>query len=387
MRRLFVVLVNVFLFVNFFRAIAGREESISKLWEPLLSVNSKCRRFVQVVGNNDGLGDQLERMFVALTLAWRHRDDGVTLALSDDFGKHSMHGSGYLNVMKGVFGLPMDKIRRASAIMEKFKPTMINMEGTKFGEYMTHKRKFTDDTPCDTITVVDIFDACGGHWCPLLWLEQISEGLGELLPETYARNGGYCRRYNMAGASSQLNVVWHIRVFDHVSASHTCRSCKPGYFSGLDTFVGAAVADLNNRSTRAGGVMLTRKDIVVHREVKSTISQTDVLQPLKNATRIHSEDLKEVLCTLANADLLVTTGSSLPATLVYFLPKHRPVVLEEARLTNDAYLFGTNPHKSFPYFPFKHAMPPGRSFHMLNGQPDQNVTEAAIAEALVAFMK
>ena len=63
------------------------------------------------------------------------------------------------------------------------------------------------------------------------------------------------------------------------------------------------------------------------------------------------------------------------------------LVLEEARLTNDAYLFGTNPHKSFPYFPFKHAMPPGRSFHMLNGQPDQNVTEAAIAEALAAFMK
>ena len=157
---------------------------------------------------------------MALTLAWRHRDDGITLALSDNFGKHSIHGSDYVNVMKNVFGLPIDKIRQSSSIHEKFKPKVINLEESKFRDYMTSKRKFTDDAPCDTITLVDIYDACGGQWCPLLWLEQIFEGLGNLLRETYLLNGEYCKRHDGAAASSHLNVVWHIRTFDHAHATH-----------------------------------------------------------------------------------------------------------------------------------------------------------------------
>ena len=149
----YFVLAQIYLTLCIPQLLAWEEDSISKLWKPLLTVNSKCRRFVQVVGNNDGLGDQMERFFMALTLAWRHRDDGITLALSDNFGKHSIHGSDYVNVMKNVFGLPIDKIRQSSSIHEKFKPKVINLEESKFRDYMTSKRKFTDDAPCDTITL------------------------------------------------------------------------------------------------------------------------------------------------------------------------------------------------------------------------------------------
>ena len=181
-------------------------------------------------------------------------------------------------------------------------------------------------------------------------------------------------------------MVWHIRTFDHAHATHICRSCKPGYISGLNSFVDEVLSKLNNGSTVAGGMKVTRRDVVVHREVKVTMSQPVTQDGLNNATFMRSEDLSEVLCTFANADLLVATGGSLPAVLMYFLPKYRPVVLEDIRLVNDAYLFKLNPQKNSPALSLQARLAPGRSFHLLNGQPDQNVTVEAIAEALRVSM-
>ena len=215
-----------------------------------------------------------------------------------------------------------------------------------------------------------------------MWLGQIWEELSDLLPQTYKLNGEYCSHHHKPPVvtSHQLSVVWHVRVFDETvdkSNTHVCRSCRPGYISGLDVFVGNVMSHLDGN--------LTRKDVVVQRQVKhASVQHAPMLQPLKNASHVLSEDLKEVLCTLANADLLVATGSSLPALLVYFLPKDRPVVLEEARLISDAYLFGSKGHEPFP---FKHTMPPGRTFHVTNGQPDEGVTPEVVAKALKSANK
>ena len=48
--------------------------------------SAKCPRYLSVESTHDGLGDQLERLFAALSLAWRHRDSGITLAVAKDFG-------------------------------------------------------------------------------------------------------------------------------------------------------------------------------------------------------------------------------------------------------------------------------------------------------------
>jgi hypothetical protein len=264
--------------------------SVQELWAPLLNVNEKCPRFVAVVATTDGFGDQLERLFVSLTLAWRHRDEGVTLVIPKEFGMESIHKHSYYPIFQNVLGLPAN-ILKLQDVMGKWKPTVRDIIGN-YGEYMDKRRSFITDTPCNTITNIDIYDACTGTWCPLIHLDSIWAGLGELLPLTYQLNGNYCstkapvkyetlrkitsskNRSNnnandAAAAVVVTNVVWHLRRFDHtvdrtVGDTHNCRSCAPGYIDGVSGFITEAIAAMDG-----GGqgiqVQVERADIVVQR--------------------------------------------------------------------------------------------------------------------------
>ena len=43
------------------------------MWSPMLKVNASCPRFVFADTGHDGLGDQLERLFMGLSLTYQAR--------------------------------------------------------------------------------------------------------------------------------------------------------------------------------------------------------------------------------------------------------------------------------------------------------------------------
>lgn len=353
--------------------------SVQELWGPVLKVWPKCPRFVSVESTHDGLGDQLERLFAALSLAWRHRDSGITLVVSKDFGSEGkIHGHDYHNILTNVLGVPTDAVLRTEDVLKKWKPQVRNIVGN-YGDYVSDKRNFTEDTPCNTLTTVDIYDGCNGRWCPLLWLDQINEGLGDLIPETYRLHGSYCstegkENFNLKNlAVDTINVVWHIR--NVKGGSHTCRACKPEYLNRVNDFVNQVIGNASD-----GSRILNRSDTIVYRLTGH--KDKEQLGPLNHMFPMHmtSESLEKVLCTFATADLLVATGSSLPATFSYFLPQRSPVILEDYRMLNDHDLFQGLDGAPVP---FQYVAATNRSFHLEDGKPAASVTAGQVASAIM----
>lgn len=253
-----------------------------------------------------------------------------------------------------------------------------------YGDYVSGKRNFSEDTPCNTITVIDIYDGCGGRWCPTLWLDQINEGLGDLVSETYRLHGSYCSTKGREKFGLQLstadaiNVVWHIR--NVKETTHMCRACKPGYLVRVSDFINQVIGNMSD-----GSASLKRSDTIVHR-VTGHAKEKEQLSPLDHLLPVHmtSDSLEEVLCTFATADLLVATGSSLPATFAYFLPRGSPVILEDYRMLNDHDLFEGLDGRPLP---FQYITATNRSFHLEEGKPAASVTARSVGTALLEAKK
>ena len=93
-----------------------------------------------------------------------------------------------------MLGVPTKALPHIDDVLSQWKPQVRTLVGN-YGDYVSGKRNFSEDTPCNTITVIDIYDGCGGRWCPTLWLDQINEGLGDLVSETYRLHGSYCSKH------------------------------------------------------------------------------------------------------------------------------------------------------------------------------------------------
>ena len=94
-----------------------------------------------------------------------------------------------------------------------------------------------------------------------------------------------------------------------------------------------------------------------------------------------SENLEEVLCNFATADLLVSLGSSLPATFAYFLPHDKPVIIEDYRMISERQRIGGYNGRPVP---FQYITPMNRSFHLADGWPGEGVTAASVSQALMS---
>lgn len=357
--------------------------SVKELWSPIMEIRQDCPRFVAVAHNDDGLGDQLERLFVALSLVWSNREYGITLAVSNKYGGVSTHGHTYRDAIFNVMGVPRS-LPHIETVMATYKPKLQTLRPGVYGEYITGQRNFSRDLQCNSIVSIDIYDACNGQWCPLLWLDQISEGLGNLLHDTYRLNGAFCSnngpvKYRLNETSpNTVRLVWHMRLLGsrESNTTHQCRACNPEYLLRVNNFI----TDVIGNASTATSQSFKREDIFVHRHVANLPSPLDSLLPL----HMTSEDLGEVLCSFATADVLLALGSSLPCTFAYFLPRDRPLIVEEFRMISEQHRL--KGYKGGP-IPFQYITPRNRSFHLADGWPGEGADAMSVAQALLKMKK
>ena len=179
----------------------GGPATVKELWSPILNVRKDCPRFVAIEQCHDGLGDHLERLFFSLSLVWKHRNNGITLAMSKNYGEGSIHGHNYRDTLFNVLGIPKT-MSHIETVVPKYNLHLQTLKPGIYGEFAAGKRNLSEEISCNSIVSLDIYDLCDGVWCPLLWLDKINEGLGDFLHETYKLNGAYCsnqgrEKYNM----------------------------------------------------------------------------------------------------------------------------------------------------------------------------------------------
>ena len=146
------------------------DKELVSLWSPMLEVNASCPRFVFADTGHDGLGDQLERLFMGLSLSYKaslgKEGVSITIVVPDTFGKKSLHFShGYQEVFHDILGIPHN-ITTMSQISKDKQMKRVSLTEENFSAYLSGKRSFADDVGCNTIVDVDVYDTCGGVWCP-----------------------------------------------------------------------------------------------------------------------------------------------------------------------------------------------------------------------------
>ena len=63
----------------------------------------------------------------------------------------------------------------------------------------------------------------------------------------------------------------------------------------------------------------------------TTITITIIITTNKNTNNTNSDDIHSVICTFIKADILISTGSSLPPIITYFTPRLKPILIQDIR--------------------------------------------------------
>ncbi len=398
------MLLIAFLLLAWMKFLAGSE--LESLWNPMLKVNAECPRFIYTDTGHDGLGDQLERLFMGLALAWQAIDDSVTIVVPDTFGKKSLHFShGYHELFHDTLGLPKD-ISTLSVVNSKY-PNInrVLLQEAKLVSFLDGTISIAKDIPCNTIVDVDIYDVCGGFWCPFRYSGDLQRILHPLLRQTF-QFGGNCPAHatdksNKTGKKSeQLDVVWHVRALalDSDAQQYACKYCAnpKHYFSGI-------YSDILKESVAGSG--LAMKHTIITRindhhklgEHEQKDKKGDLRQKYTEYFGISgdngdpvdvalSESLPHVVCSFLRADVVVSTGSTFPDMVSWFAARQKPVVLAEER----SFLgFGKEPEKYKYRWTVSNSTDVG-AFHLENGRlagDEAHVVQAKkdIAQAMKAL--
>jgi hypothetical protein len=113
-------------------------------------------------------------------------------------------------------------------------------------------------------------------------------------------------------ASSTVNIVWHVRAGD------ICLHCDPQYYTSLYARLMTAAPEL-----------LAANQLAF--ESQGTIDFLRNHDTFRSAMFFSKSSVVESVCRFLTSDILITSGSSLPAFVAAFAPPWSPIVLEERR--------------------------------------------------------
>jgi hypothetical protein len=290
-------------------------------WYVSTRVDETCPRFVYIETLKNGLGDQLERLFVGLALIYSYPTLNLTMVIEDGFAQKSVHyDHGYSNIMYDVLGLSTD-LNRLSAVRQKYHPREVSIGyHNEYGAYMRRERDLAGSFPCNTMQVLDVYDSCQS-WCPFFFSGEMQTVLKPLLRKSL-RNKSTCfkqhGRFNHVLNHTQLNIVWHIRSGD------VCHHCDQGrYYTGIYEFI---ISSFTNSSLP----IPKHQNVVVHQSqfspnIPTLFADVPFLVPFS------PDNLTDVICTFLNADVLIATGSSLPSMIAWFTDEQQPLLFEDVR--------------------------------------------------------
>jgi hypothetical protein len=168
---------------------------------------------------------------------------------------------------------------------------------------------------CDVEVVTSIVSCFRGDfshdWCDFYPTYDALDNVIWGMREADARNACHERGLGFSqGRSAHLNVVWHVRTGD------VCTHCSSvSYYT-----------QLHARLAKAAG-----KPLRLFFESQHDVAFLRAEPTFANAEFSHKHSMLESTCLFLTADVLVTSGSSLPIFISAFAPPWHPIVIEESR--------------------------------------------------------
>ena len=251
--------------------------SIDDLWKPVLAINESCPRFVYCDTSHQGLADQLERLFLSLSISYQYRSSYITLVVPDNFALVSLHRkAGYADVFKSILGIPVHALNRFSTIKKLHRPKDIDINSFKgsYGDYLHGIKDLSLLVACHSIIIIDVYDTCRG-WCPFFYANEIQDIVKPFLRSTLMFSN--CSSSSSSSSSSSLsspsspsspsslpllvnkiNIVWHVRSIG--IAGDVCGHCNDSsYYTNIYRSILPAFTNIISNST-----YLDHQNIVVH---------------------------------------------------------------------------------------------------------------------------
>ena len=185
--------------------------------------------------------------------------------------------------------------------------------------------------PCNTLFQSDIYscpgDSNGVGWCDFLPKYESLKSVLWTLRRNHARKDCFESERRTAPALPYVRVVWHVRTGD------VCLRCNQvDYFEYLYTLL-----------LRMNVFQSYGHDLTFESQGRVDFLENHAL--FQNATFFHNSSLMDTVCRFLTADVLITSGSSLPVFIAAFAPPWAPIVLEERR--KEAQLQSTMAHHFF----------------------------------------
>jgi hypothetical protein len=177
--------------------------------------------------------------------------------------------------------------------------------------------------PCYSAIESDI-GSCEGGWCPLTFPNyKFHEEVLWILRNNTARERCLRKQMGFKGSKSHssVNVAWHIRSGD------ICLHCQSAdYHSHL--------LDLLSSAVNGGGGHWGKRGDGLNVVFESQSPIPDLQAAFPNASFSSNSSLIASVCTFLTADILVTSGSSMPVVAA-FAPPFSPLIFEERRKDNN----------------------------------------------------
>jgi hypothetical protein len=310
-----------------------------------IAEDPSCPKIIFAETDQQGLADLLERLFIGLAVAYRHKDQNVTMVVRDSFGRGSFHNAkGYIDIIHGLLGLPKFITWTAMrATIFRNRPMKEVTILKDYGRYLEPGGSVTFS--CGTIYKFDAYDSCGGRWCPFEWSDKVQSILKPLLRQrplvrelaTGTAGEGASGDDNIPPTtcssrqfeklpilSDKVNIVWHVRSGD---ACPHCDEAKENsnssYFHDLYDFIEKGL----------GPKYQNNMNIVVVHQKDFTSRIPGLFRGIPQQSILYrTDDLKNVICTFASADILISMGSTFPLLMSWFTPQHKPIVLQDIRM-------------------------------------------------------
>lgn len=299
--------------------------SAANLFQKLTTENSSCPRYAcqRREGDNDGgggFGDQLFHTYGMLAITYLGQ---YTACHPYDYSKKSSHGEPSQSLFE-LLGIPIESFVKRKALNDK------NFRVQRFDiENLLVNPKILEDLPCHSIVEVDMncgkFGLCQTTMSNVLFnnlgpvfhqmrLNRIANGPPKYEFKNLVDNREEHRNtpVKLHFDGSAINVVWHYRNGD------LCLFCRNVvYFDRIHKFIKEAIGHTKHRN-----IILSPYD--------DERGPNDPKKAFKNLphTQYVYVTLSATLQIMMQADILVTTGSSLPTSVIWSTDLYRPLVFE-----------------------------------------------------------
>jgi hypothetical protein len=281
---------------------------------PVRPWNASCPQYFTCNTMSNGLGDHLERLIYcmhAAKLLGFNASDMVVRSFDRAPAKHS--GSAEYEEVAAFLGVQTELARnRTLKSLRRQHGSLAVYQLTLYQVYATHARLLTGwQLPCASVYSSEI-NSCLG-WCTRKTDYSALRDTEWLLRGGRPRDKCRARGLGFPADAPGVQLVWHVRNGD------ICLKCRASYYVNLLKALQETLGD---------------RQLAVTFESQQEISfptppqLADVLEFSGAAFHVNQSLLSSV-CTFLTADVLLTTGSSLPVFLATFADPWAPILFEE----------------------------------------------------------